>query len=113
MEDKRGTERRRTTRIEVDFPAKLTAGRKQYRCQAREFSEFGILLACSNKDLVGKDVDVDLALDATEPPVSLKGVVAYATENGVGVRFKNVSSDQRALFKAYIQVRSTTKPQPR
>jgi hypothetical protein len=106
-EVKRAAERRRTTRISVDFPAKLVMGSKQIRCKAREFSEFGILLACKNKELVGKDVAVDLALDSGQSSVSLKGVVAYATESGVGVRFKNVSAEQRSLLKAYIQARET------
>lgn len=107
-EVKRPAERRRATRISVDFPAKLVLGRKQYRCKAREFSEFGILLACNNKDLVGRDVGVDLTLDPGQSFVSLKGVVAYATESAVGVRFKNLSSEQRSLLKGYIQAHETT-----
>lgn len=110
---KRPAERRRTTRIPVDFPAKLVLGRKQYRCKAREFSEFGILLACDDKDLVGSDVDVDLTLESGQSSVSLKGIVAYATESGVGVRFKNISSEHRALLKRYIQLHTkTTKENP-
>lgn len=104
---KRPDERRRTTRIAVNFPAKLVWGRKQYRCKACEFSEFGILLACNNKDLVGKDVEVDLNLDFGHSSVALKGVVAYATDSGVGVRFKNISPEQHAVLKDYIQARGT------
>src|ERR1035437_3876133 len=94
-------ERRRAPRIPVNFPVTVTWGRKQYRCQARELSEFGILLASTHKELAG-DVGVELGLNPGSTSVSLKGVVAYATDTGVAVRFKNISSEQRTVLKNYI-----------
>jgi len=90
-------------RISVDFPAKLTCERKQYQYRAREFSEFGILLVSKNKELVGKDVDLELNLDSPEASFSLQGVVAYATDTGLGVRFKNLTREAQAVLRNYIQ----------
>lgn len=100
-------ERRRTPRIPVDFPVTLTLGRKQYRLQAREFSEFGILLASTYKELVGEDVTVELTLNPTSPSLSLEGVIAYATDTNVAIRFKNISPEHRAILKSYIQAHSS------
>ena len=109
MTEVRRAERRRTPRISVNFPVMVTWGRKQYRWQAREFSEFGILLAATLKEVVGEDVDLDLHMEPTDSSISLKGVVVYSTAAGVGVRFKNLSPEQVATFRAYIQ-RNSKKP---
>ena len=95
-------ERRRAPRIPVNFPVTVTWGRKQYRCKAREFSEFGVLLASTHKELAG-DVGVELDLNPPSISVSLEGIVAYATDTGFAVRFKNIFSAQRTVLKAYIQ----------
>jgi len=109
MNEPKGRERRRAPRIAVDFPVALTCGRKQYRCQALEFSEFGIFLASARKELVGEDVELGLALDTKNPSRSIKGVVAYATNTGIGVRFKSVSPELQMDLKNYIQANSPTK----
>jgi hypothetical protein len=94
-------ERRHSTRIPVDFPVVLTVGQKQHKFQAREFSEAGVLLDASQNELVGKEVEVEMTL-APKYAISMKGVVAYAAGIGVGVRFKNVSVEQRSVLKSYI-----------
>jgi hypothetical protein len=104
---KRTIERRRTPRISVDFRVTLTCGDKQYRWQAREFSESGVFLAGDETELVGKNVEVVLALNAAASTVSLKGIVAYATDSGVAVRFRNPSADQRAVFRNFIEAHGT------
>jgi hypothetical protein len=96
------SERRRVPRIAVNFPVKVTLGRKQYRCQATEFSEFGILLASKNNELAG-DVEVELALNPPSTALSLMGVVAYTTDSGVAVRFKNISPEQQAVLRNYLE----------
>ena|ERR1035437_2197292 len=97
-------EKRQTPRIPVNFPATVTWGRKQYRCQARELSEFGILLVSKHKGLAG-DVGVELGLNPAGTSVFLEGVVAYTTDTGFAVRFKDISSEQRTVLKDYIQAR--------
>lgn len=96
-------ERRRAPRIQVNFPVVVNWGRKQFKWLAREFSEYGILLAGSNKEMVGEDLKLELALDPSEPPLEVEGVVAYATDTGVGVRFKNVSPENQYSLKHYVQ----------
>ena len=96
-------ERRQSPRITVDFPATLMLGRKQHKCRAREFSEFGVLLAPARKELVGEEVRIEMALDGESGPTPLEGVVVYATDKGVAVRFRNTSREQQAAFRNYIR----------
>jgi hypothetical protein len=96
-------ERRRAPRINVSFPVAVSWGRKQFKWLAREFSEYGILLAGSNKEMVGEDLKLEMALDVNDPPLILDGVVAYATDTGVGIRFKNISPENQFSLKHYVQ----------
>jgi hypothetical protein len=100
-------ERRRAPRIEVSFPVVANWRQKQYKWRAREFSEYGILLAASNKEMVGEDLKLELTLDPNNPPVAVDGVVAYVTESGVGVRFKNISPENQFSLKHYVERQST------
>ena len=101
----RPSERRRVPRIPVDFPVTLTVGRKQYRGQACEFSEYGILLTSPNKELVGDEVQVALSLNPNEAPLSVTGMVVYATDSGIGIRFKNVPTEDQLTLRAYAHTR--------
>jgi hypothetical protein len=100
-EAKSGAERRRVPRVSVDFPVTLTWRRKEHRLQAREFSEYGILVASDQKDLIGEEVQVGLALNAGESPISLDGTVVYGTDAAIGIRFKNVPSEDQQTLRAY------------
>ena len=101
-ESKRHSEKRRTIRIPVDFPTKVTAGKKKFNCKAREFSEYGILLASERSDLVGTEVELDLSLETVSKPVSLQGVVVYSIDAGLGIRFKNITEEHRTILSSYV-----------
>ena len=98
-------EKRRVPRVHVNFPVVVNWGRKQFRWLAREFSEYGILLNGSNKELVGEELKLELNLDPNHPPVSVDGIVAYSTATGVGVRFKNISPENQYSLKHYVQAK--------
>ena len=101
----RWNQRRRVPRISVELPVTLTWERKSFPCQARQLSEFGILVACEHKELVGKDIQIKLKLDSPHRSLSLSGIVAYAIDNGIGVRFKDLSAEQQPVLKDYVEAR--------
>ena len=105
-------ERRRVPRIGVDFSVSVTWGQKQYRWKAREFSEYGILLLSTRKELVGEEIRLSLSLDDTQPALDLVGVVAYTTDIGLGVRFKNVRPEDHITLKYYVLSRGIGAPKP-
>jgi PilZ domain-containing protein len=105
-ETNRPYDRRRTPRISVRFPAMIACGKKKFNCQALEFSEFGVLLTSTHKELVGQDVEVGLTLETLQGVLPLKGIVAYSTDVGLGVRFKEITEEQQAALKDYVLSRS-------
>jgi hypothetical protein len=48
---------------------------------------------------------MELILEPPNPPLRLSGVVAYATPDGLGIRFADVSPEQRLLLRDYVNVR--------
>ena len=97
------SERRRFPRIQVDFAVTVHWGRRRYQWRAHELSEYGILLASPQPQLVGEELQLELSLKHNQSPIRLLGVVAYATESGIGVRFKNIPPEQQAILKDYTQ----------
>jgi hypothetical protein len=95
-------DRRRAPRITVKFPVTIAWGKKKFSCHAEEFSEFGILVAPKHKELVGQEVELNLALDTPKETFAIKGIVAYATDAGLGVRFKDVTEEQQASLKDFL-----------
>ncbi len=104
-ETKGQRERRRVPRLHVTFPVVVNWGRKQFRWLFREFSEYGILLNGSNKDMVGEEIQLKIGMDPKEKPIQVTGIVAYSTDTGVGVRFKNIAPEARLSLKQYVQAR--------
>lgn len=103
-EVKRYAEKRRVPRLHVNFPVVVNWGRKQFRWLAREFSEYGILLNGSNKDLVGQELKLALAFEPDSKPIEVHGIVAYSTDTGVGVRFKNITPEAQHTLKHYVKL---------
>ena len=98
---KSGSERRRVPRVSVDFPITLLWRQKEHRLKAREFSEYGILVSASHKEMIGQEVQVGLALNPGESPISVDGTVVYGTDTSIGIRFKNVPSEDQQTLRAY------------
>jgi hypothetical protein len=64
-----------------------------------------MLVASPEKELVGERVQVDLNLERPSPSVSLSGVVVYALDSGIGIRFEGVLPRHSACLKNYVQAR--------
>lgn len=108
------SERRRVPRVAVSFPVTVVSGRKQHRSQAKQFSEYGVLVASPIKELVGQDVQVGLLLNPGEKPVTVPGIVVYGTDTSIGIRFKNVPAEDQQTLRAYAQAHGIgiSRPQP-
>ena len=93
---------KRFPRVSVDFPVIVLFEEKRFRCQALQLSEFGIFLAPTYRDLVGKSVRIKLILESPIPSLFLSAIVAYATIDGLGIRFKKISLDQQLSLRSYV-----------
>jgi PilZ domain len=93
---------RPSSRVVVDFSAILTVDGRRFQCRALQLSEFGILLEPPYPDLVGRDIHVKLILESPHPPLFLPGIVAFASKEGLEIRFKNIPPDQRFSLRSYV-----------
>ncbi len=98
-----GPRRRRVPRVSVNFPVILTWDKKKIPCQACQISELGILLAPSQKELVGENVQLEFTTDSPSRFLSLSGIVIYAINSGIGIRFNAGPSEQQDLLRDYLQ----------
>jgi hypothetical protein len=78
---------------------------KNFHCQARQLSEYGMLLVPEHKELIREDVQIKFELDSPHHSLSLSGIIAYAIDDGTGVRFKSMSTMQKTILREYVQAR--------
>ena len=97
---------RRVPRVLVNLPVTMIWKKKNFPCHARQLSEYGILLAPDHKELVREDIQVKFDLDSPSYSLTLSGIVAYAIDNGIGIRFKDMSTKQETALKEYVQARA-------
>jgi hypothetical protein len=104
VRDKRSElEKRRIPRIWVNFNAVVIREGKRFHCQARQLSAGGILLATPHKELVGKDIQLELLLQPPSAALLLRGMVVYVNPSGIGVSFRDVSPEQLQTLQTYLE----------
>jgi len=96
-------EKRRIPRIWVNFDVVLIQNGKKFHCQARQLSQGGILLATPHKELVGKDVQLELGLQSPVAVLLVSGTVVYVIPSGVGVRFRGISPEQQQVLQTFLE----------
>jgi hypothetical protein len=87
----------------VDFPIILSWGKKRLRCQSRQISVFGMFVGSTQSGLVGEQIRIDFPLEAPIPALSLSGIVSYAVDGGMGIRFHGMDYFQRLVIQDYVQ----------
>lgn len=97
------SDRRHYLRVRVDFPAILTFGETRFHCRALDLSEFGVLVGPAHPHLVGQVVGVKFIFEPPRPALFLSGFVAFLSSEGLGIRFRNVSTDQACSLRSYVQ----------
>ena len=98
-------DRRRVQRTAIDLPVILFSGTKRILCRAHQLSEFGILVTPPMQELIGEIVQIDLYMGLPKLVISLYGIVVYAIDNGIGIRFTGRPVDQHSLLKSYLKAR--------
>lgn len=80
----------------------------KFQCQAIEFSEFGVLLTPVHKELIAQEIGVKILQNSLKEVGSLKGIVAYGTDIGFGVRFKDNTDSQQEALRHFILAQSNS-----
>jgi PilZ domain-containing protein len=94
---------RRVSRTAVDLPVILFLEKKRFHCRAHQLSEFGVAVTPTLKELIGEIVQIDLFLELPNTILSLSGIVVYAVDSGLGIRFTAVPPEQQFALKRYVE----------
>jgi PilZ domain-containing protein len=94
---------RRVPHVAVDFPVILFAGKERFHCRAHQLSEFGMVVTPTLQVTIGEVVQIDLYLELPNPILSLSGIVVYAADSGIGIRFTDVLPEQQPTLKRYVE----------
>jgi hypothetical protein len=54
-------------------------------------------------ELIGEIVQLDLFLEFPNPFLSLSGIVLYAVDSGIGIRFTGRPLEQQSTLKRYLE----------
>jgi hypothetical protein len=97
------SEKRRIPRVWTDFDVIMARGKKRFYCQALQLSQGGVLLNTQQKELIGKEVRLELVLDPSDTGLRVSGTVRYVVPSGIGARFEGLISEQRELLQAFLE----------
>jgi len=84
-------EKRINLRIPCDIVVNYAADFRVYSNHIKNISRSGLFLETQKPFIVGDHIIMTFRLDGFNKPLKIKGEIAHATREGVGVEFKNVS----------------------
>jgi hypothetical protein len=96
-------ERRKVLRREVSFEVAYSADGVKGKTQARQLSEFGILIGPLDhpRMILEKHVQLQFSLPDKQA-FQMKGFCAYITTTAAGIRFDNVPEQVKIVLAKYV-----------
>ncbi len=96
-------ERRRYQRVPLRVPVVCTWGLKRVTAPGINVSSSGLLVLLTPRPAVNTTVWLEFALPQTDQALALKGSVARTgPRKQVGIKFIEVSRQQRRLLRSYV-----------
>ena len=83
---------RKTCRI----PVRYSTFDRMYSDPIKNISQSGVFIETQRPLFVGEEILIELKIQGLNEPFKIEGNVVYASQSGVGIRFKNLNSN---LFK--------------
>jgi len=83
---------RKTCRI----PVRYSTFDRMYSDPIKNISQSGVFIETQRPIFVGEEILIELKIEGLNEPFKIEGNVVYASQSGVGIRFKNLNSN---LFK--------------
>jgi len=96
-------ERRKVLRREVDFPVTFSAEGGKGTTQAKQLSEFGMLIGPLDHPrlLLEKHIQLQFALPGHEP-CKIRGFCAYVTPMSAGIRFEVIPEEMKSKLSRFV-----------
>lgn len=96
-------DKRKHPRIVVHIQATYRSGSLTLDTYAMNLSQTGLFLACRATDPIGTEAQVALALPGRS--VRLSGRVVWSGPDGMGIRFRDLSRDDRLAIANFLIAR--------
>ncbi len=97
------TDKRKHPRIDVNVPATYRSASLTLDTFAVNLSQTGVYLRARPADPVGTEVQLSLSFGRTT--LKLSAVVAWSCPGGMGLRFRELSRDQRLALANFLIAR--------
>jgi hypothetical protein len=107
-------ERRKVLRREVSFDVAFAADGVKGHTQAKQLSEFGMLIAPLDHPrlLFEKHVQLHFALPGDKENYRVRGFCAYVTPIAAGVRFESIPDDLKQKLSVFVNEEGATPAGP-
>ena len=96
-------EKRGGFRAPCRIPINYAAYDRLYTNYIKNISPSGLFIQTQRPLLVGDEIIMTFRLESDEKPLKLKGEIARADRDGVGVEFKDISPEAEEMLRALLQ----------
>ena len=97
------TEKRAGIRKSCTIPINFAAYNRVYSNHIKNISPTGLFIETRRPLIVGDEIVMTFRLEGFEKPLKIKGEIAHATREGVGVEFSDLSPYVEDMIRAVIE----------
>jgi len=102
-EDLFAKEKRISIRKSCDIPVSYATDYRVYANNIKNISQNGLFIDTRRPLIVGDEIIMTFRLDGFNKPFKIKGEIAHATRQGVGVEFKDISPYIEEMIEILIR----------
>jgi Tfp pilus assembly protein PilZ len=96
-------EKRASVRKSCTIPISFSAYNRVYSNHIKNISPTGLFIDTRRPLIVGDEIVMTFRLEGFDKPLKVKGEIAHATREGVGVEFSDLSPYVEEMIKAVIK----------
>jgi Tfp pilus assembly protein PilZ len=96
-------EKRSGKRKPCSIPINFAAYDRVYSNHIKNISSQGLFIDTQRPLLVGDEIVMTFRLDGFDKPLKVRGEIAHATRDGVGVEFKDISPYMEEMLRTVIK----------
>ena len=85
------------------IPINYAAGNRIYSDQIKDISKNGLFIETHNPLIVGEEILMSFNMQGYDRPVKTKGEIVHATQQGMGVEFKEISPYISQIIEALVE----------
>lgn len=96
-------EKRINIRKACEIPLNYAANNRVYSNHIKNISRSGVFIETQRPFIVGEEIIMSFKLEGFERPLKIKGEIAHATREGVGVEFKDLSTYIEEMIEVVVK----------